>query len=108
MADLDPPFNPLELRDGDSVSFRVVRYELGTKLIYPEHAPQGKLVNVVRVHVRPEDKPDFPHYWDITSAKLGAQVLPQLRVEPLYSRRFTITARGIQPKKTFTLEIAPA
>lgn len=108
MTELEKPFSPLELMDGQSISFRVVRYELGVQTIFPEHAPQGKIVNVARVHVRPEDKPDFPHYWDITSAKLHALILPQLRIEGVFTRRFTITAHGIPPKKSFTLDVAPA
>lgn len=108
MADLDKPMSVLELQDGQSLSFRVVRFELGTATIKPAHAPDGKLVQVLRVHVRPQDKPAFPHYWDITSTRLYAQLLPQLRVESLFSRLFTITARGIPPKRNFTLEVRPA
>lgn len=104
MAELPGPSNILELRDGESVSFTAVRFETGEATITPAHAPQGKRVNVLRVHVRAQDHPVFPHYWDITSARLYAQLLPQLRITGSLIVRWTITARGIPPKKYYSVE----
>jgi len=104
MPELARPINVLELQDGESRSFRVVRFETGEEIIRPAHAPNGKRVRVLRLHVSADDKPDFPHYWDVTSTRLYAQLLPQLQVAGLLSAKWTITARGIQPKKYFTVE----
>lgn len=104
MAELAKPLNLLELQDGESRTFRVVRFEVGEELIRPAHAPNGKLVRVLRLHVSAADKQDFPHYWDVTSTRLYAQLLGQLQVAGLLSAKWTITARGIQPKKYFTVE----
>ena len=104
MPELARPINVLELQDGESQTFRVVRFELGEEVIFPLHAPNGKRVRVLRLHVSAADKPDFPHYWDVTSTRLYAQLLPQLQVAGLLSAKWTVTARGIQPKKYFTVE----
>ncbi len=104
MAELDKPLNPLELGDGEKVSFTVVRWELGETLIAPQHAPQGKRVQVLRLHVRPEDKAEFPPWWDITSTRLYAQLVPQLRILGLLTTRWVITAQGFPPKKYFRVE----
>jgi len=104
MPELARPINVLELQDGDEVTFRIVRFETGEEVIFPLHAPNGKRVRVLRLHVSAADKPDFPHYWDVTSTRLYAQLLPQLQVAGLLSAKWTVTARGIQPKKYFTVE----
>ena len=104
MPELARPFNALELQDGESQSFRVVRFEVGEQVIFPQHAPNGKRVPVLRLHVSADDKPDFPHYWDVTSTRLYAQLLPQLQVAGLLSAKWTITARGIPPKKYFSVD----
>jgi hypothetical protein len=107
MAELPKPLNVLELPDGQSVTFRITRYDLGEETIYPAHAPQGKVVKVLRVHVPPEDLPTFPHYWDLTSTRLVAGLLPQLQLTERLVARWTITARGIPPKKYFSVERVP-
>ena len=106
MPELPDPMEALELQDGQSARFRVLRYEVGEKTIKPDHAPTGKLIRIVRVHVPKEDKPGFPHYWDVTSARLVAQLLPFLESPDFARKTYTVTARGIPPKKYFNLEVA--
>ncbi len=108
MAELAPPLQPIELEEGQSRSFTALRWETGEAIITPGHAPQGKKINVLRIHVRPEDAPGFPHYIDITSARLFAQLRPQLDITGRLIVRWTITAHGIAPKKYFTVERVPA
>ena len=108
MAELPKPFELLELNDGESASFAVLRYEKGITTIVPAHMPGGKLVDVIRVHVPPADKPLFPHYFDLLAASLVAQVEPHLKRPDLARLRFTVTAHGIPPKKRFTVEVRPA
>lgn len=108
MVELAKPLNVLELADGESKSFTITKYELGETVINPAHAPQGKLVKVLRLHVRPQDHPTFPHYIDVTSSRLYAQLLPQLQLTERLTVRWTLTARGIPPKKYFTVERVPA
>lgn len=108
MPELPKPLNVVELQDGESITFRVSRFETGEETIFPGHAPQGKLVRVLRLHVPAEDKPSFPHYWDVTSTRLYAQLLPQLQLARTMTLRWKITAHGIQPKKYFTVERVPS
>ncbi len=104
MAELPRPLNALELADGESKTFTVLRWEVGEEVITPPHAPQGKRITVLRVHVRPDDVVHFPPYYDLTSARLVANLKPQLEHVGLLSARWTITAHGFPPKKYFTVE----
>ncbi|HEV8674019.1 MAG TPA: hypothetical protein VGX21_08235 [Methylomirabilota bacterium] len=101
------PYAYLDLDDGASIRFRVLDWEEKREhRITPRHAPDGKLVRLVRVHVPPADKPDFPHYWDFTQARLVAQLVPQLVRGDVRSLRFVVTAHGASTKKMFTLDVA--
>jgi len=99
------PYELLELQDGQSVSFHVQAWEEGQATIRPAHAPAGKVIPILRVSVSEREKPAFPHYWDITSARLVAQLRPHLGRGDLKSLLFTVTAHGFQTKKSFTLDI---
>lgn len=108
MAEMQGPFELLDLSDGQSVSFRVVRWTAGEMTIFPPHQPGGKIVGVIRVHVPTEDKPAFPHYYDFTAATLRAQMEAHLKRPDLARLRFKITAQGIQPKKRFQVDVTPS
>jgi hypothetical protein len=58
--------------------FRVVSWELGEQLIYPREFPQGKMVPNLRIHIPLDDPSEGAPYWDITSKKLIALLLPLL------------------------------
>lgn len=107
MGELPSPVELLELQDGQSASFKALRYDKGTLRIVPDHQPGGKTVTTLRVHVPLEDKPLFPHYWDLTASTLVAQIEPHLQRPDLPTLRFKITARGIGPRKRFEVETQP-
>ena len=107
MPELERPYSMLDLRDGDSVAFTVLRHERGSTVITPPHAPNGKMVPVLRVHVRPDEKPDFPHWYDITSTRLVAQLGAMLDTVGAQVAKYRITARGIPPKRYFSVERQP-
>lgn len=96
----------LDLQDRESRTFRVVRFEQGEGKIKTDEAPDGKLVEICRVHVPLEDKLTGPPYWDITSKTLCAQILPLLKDPVQVKRRFTVTAHGVRPRKRFSLEVS--
>lgn len=106
---LPEPYEILDLGDGASESFVPVRYERGTMEIRPRYrgAPETKEIPVLRVHVRTEDKPFFPHYWDITSKTAAAQVLPMLMDPRAGDYRITVTKYGVAPRARFTVARAP-
>ena len=108
MDELQGPVELLELQDGQSASFRALRYDKGTLKIFPRTVQQGKIITALRVHVPPEDKPLFPHYWDLTATTLVAQLEPHLQRPDITRLRFKITARGISVHKRFEVETSPS
>ncbi|MBF6606967.1 MAG: hypothetical protein IVW53_15475, partial [Chloroflexi bacterium] len=91
MADLEGPFEILELGAGEARSMTIVSAQLGEMTIKPASAPAGKVIKALRVNVEHADKPTFPYYWDITSQTLIAQLAPQVTFSGYRPRRFTIT-----------------
>lgn len=107
MASWGGPVELLELEDGHVRTFRVERHELGPAVINTTAQPLGKPVERLRVHVPPADKPIFPHYYDVHSKGLVAQLLPHLQRPDVGRLRFTVTARGFGAKKRYQLEVQP-
>ena len=99
------PMEILELRDGDSVSFHVTQFQFDDAIIKPAHAPQGKVIQVLRVHVPKEDKLFFPYYWDVTGGGAIAQLRPLLESGAYKDRAFKVTAHGEGTKKRHTVEV---
>lgn len=58
--------------------FRVRRWELGEQTFYPKEYPEGKTGPNLRVHIHPDDPSEGAPYWDITSKRLIAMLLPIL------------------------------
>jgi hypothetical protein len=69
---------PMKARSPADWRFRVLSWQLGEMQIFPRDTPAGKMVPSLRVHVPLEDKPADVPYWDITSKKLIATLLPIL------------------------------
>lgn len=107
MARLNPPYEILQLADGESVSILVTSWEQGDLVIHPKYpgAPETKVIRALRVHVAPSVKATLPHYWDITSGTLIAGLIPYLARAGFETRVFRITARGVRPAKRFTLTV---
>jgi hypothetical protein len=107
LAELPGPFEIFELKDKESVTFRVRDWRLGKMVIKPRVAggPGEKIITVLRVYVRKEDKPVGPDYWDITSQTLIYQLLPFLQTPDFRAKTFKITAYGVAPRKRFTVEV---
>ena len=102
---LKSPMEILEIKDGESITFHVEQWEIDKAVIKPPHAPGGKVIDAVRVHVPQAEKPLFPHYWDIGAVGLVAQLLPFLEQPNFAARKYTVTAFGEAPKKRFRLEV---
>ncbi len=103
---LSEPMELLELNDGETLTFRVTRWEEEEAIIKPAHAPQGKVVNVLRIHVPIEQKPIFPQYWDITSKRARAQLKPWLEKPGFQNKTFRLKKLGEKPTAHFMLEVA--
>jgi hypothetical protein len=50
------------------------------------------------------DKPSPLHYWDISSKRLQADLLPRLQTHQGGVLSVTITATGYKPTKVFSVE----
>lgn len=106
---LPGPYEILELADRESRDLKVVSWERGTMEIHPTWpgAPPIKEIPVVRVHVTTGVKPLPPHYYDITSKTLQAQMLPMLMERGFENYWYVITKYGVPPRARFTLERVP-
>jgi hypothetical protein len=102
---LEPPYEILELRDGEARDISVVRWALDEMEIHPKWAgaPPVRRIKALRVWVPREEKPLGTDYWDITSQTLIYSLLPFLRGGVT---RFRITAKGYAPAKRFQVEVA--
>lgn len=102
---LSSPMEILELNDGESVSLHVNAYQIDDAIIKPAHAPGGKVIRVLRLHVSKEDKPMFPQYWDVTGAGAIAQLTPMLDAGLHRDRVIKILAAGEGVKKRHAVEV---
>ena len=102
---LAEPMELLELNDQETLTFRVTHWQKEEAIIKPEHAPQGKVVTVLRIHVPIADKPVFPQYWDITSKRAIAQIVPWLERPGFERKTFKLKKLGEKPTAHFVLEV---
>ena len=111
MPKIEPPMEILELADGESVTFHVERYEAGDMTIHPTWpgAPESKVVEGLRVHVKHGDKEWLPNYWDLSAGHLVAGLKPLLPGLVDSGKAVTITAGlmrpGDQASKRFKIEL---
>jgi len=97
MAILDAPAEILDLADGQSVEFAILRYDRGELRIEPRLEPEGKIVPVLRLYVSAQDKPAGAPYWDVTSRTLIARLDPVIDQLVASGRRIRITKFGFAP-----------
>ena len=102
---LAEPMELLDLEDQDTLVFRVLRWEEEEAIIKPAHAPQGKVVSVLRLHVSAETKPIFPQYWDVTSKRARALLKPWLERGDFSGKLFKLKKLGVKPTAHFMLEV---
>jgi len=125
-TDLPEPYEFLDLEHAGSITLNITSYEIGTALIHPVDpkprqvrlymmligsdvppAPGTPITNrvaVMRVFGQRIDKPSPLHYWDISSKRLQADLLPRLQTRAGGVLSVTITATGYKPTKLFSVE----
>jgi hypothetical protein len=125
-SDLQEPYEFLDLEHGGSVSLNLTSYQLGTGLIHPTavtprhtrlYMMQNELVEpptpgtpmtiripVLRVFGQRIDKPSPLSYWDISSKRLQADLLPRLQTRAGSVLSVTLTAQGHKPTKVYSVE----
>jgi len=109
MVLLSPPYEILELGDGETISFTPLKWEEGEIIIKPRYpeAPPTKTVKALRIYVSKEIKPTLPHRWDITASTLVEGLREELKKPEFFKKVFTITKIGERPRARFTLEVRP-
>jgi len=106
---LTPPYEIFEFQPCQPAVFHVVGYKIGKIRIAPRWpgAPPQKLVLAIRLYVTPESKPMFPHYWDITPARLVHQLAAMLVRGIPPGMRLRIHRDIPGPKAHFSVEWVP-
>jgi hypothetical protein len=124
-SDLSEPIELLDLEHQGSITLNITSYELGTTIIHPTAitprqtrlymmqnglsepptagTPISIRIPVLRVFGQRIDKPSPLHYWDISSKRLQADLLPRLQTHAGGVLSVTITADGYKPTKTFSV-----
>jgi len=107
LPELEPPYEILELKPGETKAITVIDWQLGKMTIHPRWpgAPPEKTVRAIRLFVPREEKPLFPHYWDITAGTLVPQVWTILREARVPPNKVVleITKVGAAPKARFSV-----
>lgn len=123
---LPEPIEFLDLEHLHSITLALTSYQLGLVLIHPKvitsrqvrlymqqngltepptaGTPISVQIPVLRVFGNRLDKPSPLHYWDISSKRLQADLLPRLQVSQGSILTVTITADGEKPTKVFSVE----
>ena len=107
MAELERPYEIYEWSDGETKEFTIEKWEEGDLEIHPRDGRPPKMIKVLRIHVPVEEKPEFPHYWDLTSSRLFAQLRAILERRRLATTRVKVTAIGSAPRTHFSVTHIP-
>ena len=99
---------PLKGRSPADWRFRVLRWEMGQLLIFPPDAPQGKSVPNLRVFIHPDDPNEGAPYWDITTKRVQAMLLPILPKIAGTGAFLHIRKDGDGPTSRFSLTVEPS
>ena len=124
--ELAEPIEFLDLEHGDSIQLKITGYEMGVTTIHPKEVtarhrriymqqndladppaadmPISIKIPVLRVTGTRLDKPSPLTYWDISSKRLQADLLPRLTNNGQNPLTVTLTAAGYKPTKVFSVE----
>lgn len=126
VRELPGPYELLDLEHGNSITLSLTRGEMGEVAIHPKnitprhiylHMQQNDLsappppgmpvtvrIPVLRVHGTRLDEPSPLNYWDISSKRLQANLLPRLKAHEGGILTVTITSNGYKPTKVYSVE----
>lgn len=107
MAELARPYEIYEWRDGKTEEWTILDWEEGELEIHPRDGRPPKMIIVLRIHVSPEEKAAFPHYWDLTSSRLVSQLLVVLKPPRAGPQKWKVTAIGSAPRTHFSVSPIP-
>ena len=110
MVLLTPPYEILEMADGEVKTLTPQTYERGEIQISPrfEGAPERKMINARRIRVPRSEKPAGAPYWDITSGTLIVTLDELVAGLALGSYSVKLTKVGVAPKARFQVNVLPS
>jgi hypothetical protein len=88
--------------------FRVLSWELGEQVIYPTEFPEGKKVPNLRIHIPLDDPSEGAPYWDITSKKVIATLLPILPSIARTNTYVEVRKDGEGRSSSYSVSVQPA
>jgi hypothetical protein len=88
--------------------FRVRRWELGEQLIKPKEYLEGKTVPVLRVYIAPDDPSEGAPFWDISSKRVIAMLLPILPHIAGTNTYVEISKHGDGRTSQYSMSVHPA
>lgn len=89
-------------------AFRVVRWEERPITFQPRGESSPITVPGLRIHIRPDDPSEGVPYWDITSKRLIALLLPVLSQVAGTGTHLQISKTGEGPQSSYSVHIVPA
>jgi len=89
-------------------TFTILRWEKSLYEITPRDGRPTKTILVIRIHLPEEEKPTFPHYWDLGGARLTGQLLPILEATRSFPIRIRVKADVPAPKTHYEVDLLPA
>ena len=107
LQELPHPWEPLILRNGQSITFRVSSYREGSMRIKTTDQPTGKLIRAIRLYGTRVDRHSNAPWFDVTTAQLAATIAPFLESASFGFGTFKIQAQGAGVRKTFSVIATP-
>ena len=109
--ELSPPYNYLYRisgpKGGVGPVFRIIAWTQGTATITPKATRSPIVIPIVRIWIQRLDRQTRAAYYDISSARLQAQLLPYLTTQSYTGKQFSIRAYGRKPLKIHGLNVEP-
>ena len=126
---LPEPIEYLDLEHQQSIVLEITKYDLGTTTIHPKVVTQRHVrtymdqngltappvagtpitvrIPTLRVYGKRLDAVSPLTYWDISSKRLIADLNPRLYAASGNPLTVTLTANGVKPTKTYSVEVHP-
>lgn len=104
---LPPPYELLDMVDGQTVALRIERHAQGWMMIRPRGAPADKKVSALRVWLKAGEKTAGPSFWDITAKHLHADLIAWLEGPGPKGRVFWVTKVGPSLTGRHSIRVVP-
>lgn len=104
---LPHPWEPLILKDGQSITFRVNSFREGSMVIHPKDQPEGKLIRAIRLYGTRVDRHSNAPWFDVTTTQLQHLIAPYLESVGFGFGTFKLMAQGAGIRKTFQVVATP-